>query len=99
MPIPKTFTYSQPASAFWQWASENEPRHRHLTVGFLNVKGKRDKLRSGGDLLFWTRLLDFLVEKGWPKYGIVWTSDKQMVVFDRYLYQDIKNEIQRKRIC
>ena len=98
MKIPITFTYSQPAKAFWIWAKENEPRHRTLTVRYLPVKGHREKIKSGGNITFWKRLLDFLSDKGWPEYVIVWTNDDEMMIFTKYLLQDVKNEIQRKKI-
>lgn len=98
MKIPKTFTYSQPATAFWKWAKSNEPRHRNLTVKFLPIKGQVPTIKSGGKFSFWKRLLDFLVKKGWPDYVIVWTNEGEMMVFTKYLLQDVKNEIQRKTI-
>jgi len=98
MNIPKTFTHNQPAKAFYTWAMKNEPRHRKLKVNFLPVKGKLKKIHDGKDITFWIRLLDFLVSKGWPDYVVIWTCDRQLLVFDKYLLQDVKNEIQRKAI-
>ena len=98
MNIPKTFTYNQPAKAFYTWAMKNEPRHRQLRVNFLPIKGRRKKIHEGNDISFWIRLLDFLVSKGWPDYVVIWTCDRQLLVFEKYLLQDVKNEIQRKAI-
>ena len=98
MNTPKTFQKSQPAQAFWTWAMQNEPRHRELKVKFLPIKGKLKKIQEGNDMTFWIRLLDFLVSKGWPEYVVIWTCDRELLVFEKYLLQDVKNEIQRKAI-
>jgi len=98
MDTPKTFNHNQPAREFWRWAKKNEPRHRDLQVRFLPIKGKMPKVKTGDDISFWKKLLDFLVKKGWPEYAIIWTVDKKLVVFERYLLQEVKNAIQRNQI-
>tara|TARA_A100001515_G_scaffold114033_1_gene95404 strand:- start:2592 stop:2891 length:300 start_codon:yes stop_codon:yes gene_type:complete len=98
MKIPKTFDHNQAAQAFWTWAMDNEPRHRTLKVNYLPIKGKLKKIHKGNDVSFWIRLLDFLVLKGWPEYVVIWTNNQEMVVFEKYLLQDVKNAIQRNRI-
>ena len=98
MKTPKTFSYSQQAREFWRWASENQPRHRELSYQFLPLKGHRPKIKKGTKISFWLKLLDFLVSKGWPEYAIVWTNNEELIIFDKYLLQDVKNEIQRNTI-
>lgn len=98
MKIPITFSHNPSAIAFWIWAKTNEPRHRTLRVSFLPMKGKSTKIKEGNDLLMWIRLLDFLKSKGWPEYGIVWNEERGLVVFNKYLIQDIYNAIQRNQI-
>ena len=98
MKIPKTFNHNQVAREFWRWASENQPRHRRLTYSMLPLRGHHPKIVTGEKIFFWKKLLDFLVQKGWPEYAMIWTSDGELVVFDKYLLQDVRNEIQRNRI-
>ncbi len=69
-----------------------------LKVKFLPIKGKLKKIQEGNDITFWIRLLDFLVSKGWPEYVVIWTCERELLVFEKYLLQDVKNEIQRKAI-
>lgn len=95
---PKTFDYHPSAREFWRWAKENEPRHRKLMMGFLPVRGQVKKIKNGGTYIFWKRLLDHLVSKGWPAYCMIWTDEEELIIFERYLLQGVRNEIQRNRI-
>ena len=56
------------------------------------------RIEEGGSFAFWKRALGWLVQKGWPEYVIIWPDDNKMILFEKYLLQGVKNEIQRNRI-
>lgn len=57
----------------------------------------RNKIRDA-KLTTWKRLLDHLVSKGWARYVILWTHDEEMLIFEEYQLQGVRNEIRRSSI-
>ena len=49
-------------------------------------------------LVTWRKILDYLVEEGWPEYTILLVDDRFYIV-EKYLLQGMLNEVQRNRIC
>ena len=95
--IPARFVKHPSSREFLRWAVSTQPRHRELKFSMFGKDAY--KVEDGGTFFIWKRLLDFLVRKGWPDYVMLWTSDGELMIFEKYQLQGVKNELRRSRIC
>lgn len=100
------YSHTWEAVVVCQWAIANAPVNRpftkttvplHKFIRCKKTEVKKAMLRNY-KLVTWRKILDYLVEEGWPEYTILLVDDRFYIV-EKYLLQGMLNEVQRNRIC